>query len=72
MNLDLEEIIKWAIAAATCVAIAWAPVACSMHENNKIEAAVDKGVNPILARCAYSHGSTSAPACIVATAKEPK
>lgn len=66
--MDLEEIAKWVIAAIATVAVAWAPVSCTKHSNDKIESAIKSGIDPILARCAYSSGGgTSASAeCSVA------
>lgn len=54
MHIDLEDVIKWAIGAVAVVAIAWAPVSCSKNKMEKIQSAIESGIDPIEAKCAYS------------------
>lgn len=68
--MDWEDVSKWAIAAVTVVAVAWAPVACVRGTDAKIEEAIKSGVDPIKARCAYrsSAGGNSSSDVICAMA----
>jgi len=69
---EVTDVAKWAIVALAIVAIAWAPVSCVKDGNAKVQIAIEQGVDPIRARCAYAASGTSSPACIVAAAKEVK
>lgn len=56
MNIDWEEvrnIIAWIVAAMAVVLVAWAPVKCTMDSNERIAQAIESGVNPIDAQCAF-------------------
>lgn len=52
--MNYEALIGWGMAGLFCLGIAWAPVACTMSNNAKIEAAIQSGIEPMKARCAYS------------------
>lgn len=67
--MNLEEIIKFGIIALVVLGVAWAPVACTMSNNNKIETAIDKGVDPAIARCAYA-ADTNATFCALAVQRQ--
>ncbi|WP_370429333.1 hypothetical protein [Klebsiella aerogenes] len=44
--------------------------ACSIHEDNAISAAINKGINPIDAYCAYNGGDNHPKAqCVLRSAK---
>lgn len=66
--VEWNEVIGWITAGVVALGIAWAPVACTMSSNAKIEAAIQRGADPIKARCAFA-GSTDTAACAVAAAK---
>lgn len=66
---DLETIAGFIAMTIMVVGVAWAPVACNNSNNAKIEAAIENGVDPIKARCAYASGP-DATACAISAAKE--
>lgn len=61
---QVETVAGWIAATVMVVGVAWAPVSCNSNNNAKIEAAIERGVDPIKARCAFS--SSNEGACTVA------
>lgn len=57
-HVDWEEvrnIVGWIAGCAMVAAVIWAPVSCSKNNNEKMEAAIKAGSNPIDAACAFSN-----------------
>ena len=63
---QVETVAGWIAATAMVVGVAWAPVSCNSSNNAKIEAAIERGVDPIKARCAYSSGNYGTTCAIAA------
>lgn len=66
--MDWSDAARWITAAVVILGVAWAPVACTMNNNEKINAAIERGVDPIKARCAYA-SDPGAVTCAVVAAK---
>lgn len=65
----MSDWIGWIVFPAMVIGIAWAPVACTMNNNEKIQSAIERGINPIAASCAYSL-SADRIVCALATRRE--
>lgn len=70
MDFEFEDVFKWGIAAIVIIAVAWAPVSCSKNKSEKIQSAIESGIDPIQAKCAYggTAGSNSGSDVICAIA----
>lgn len=68
MNVDWDDVAKMLIGAVVVIAIAWAPVSCVRSTNDKIEAAIQNGTDPIIAACAFGSSNGSSTTCTVAAA----
>lgn len=66
--MEWNTIAGWATAGVVALGVVWAPVACTMNNNEKIATAIQGGADPIAARCAYS-ASPNAITCAVVAAK---
>lgn len=66
--VEWNVVVGWIAGAVVALGIAWAPVACTVNNNEKIDAAIQRGADPIKARCAYT-SNPSMVACAVAAAK---
>ncbi len=66
--MEWNTIAGWAIAGVVALGMVWAPVACTMSNNEKITSAIQSGTDPIVARCAYASAPDQA-ACAVAAAR---
>lgn len=69
VDVDLNFVAGSICASVAAIAIAWAPVACTSSNNAKIAEAVNRGVNPIEAKCAYSSAGSENVACAIMAAK---
>lgn len=66
--MDLNSIAGWTAAGIVALGVAWAPVACTMSNNEKIASAIQDGADPIVARCTYSENPNPV-LCAVAAVK---
>lgn len=67
MNPNEFRIALLAIVAVALVALS--PVACTMHRQRTIAAAVDSGADPIAMRCALEGDAGTNPMCVIAASK---
>lgn len=70
--MSYDEFIPWVIGAAVVLGVAWAPVACTVSNNTKIAAAVERGVDPLVARCAYAANPDRVQCGVIAAQKGAK
>lgn len=69
--MNCNDLLPWVFGCITALGLAWAPVSCTNLNNEKIEAAIKNGVDPIIAQCVYS-GSPDRAACAIATMQKTK
>lgn len=73
MNIDWEEVRNIAgfiSAAIAAVLIAWAPVSCSKYTDTMINEAIQKGIDPADARCAYQGDTQNSNTCALRAAQQ--
>lgn len=72
MNWDWEEarnMVAWVAACSMLAVVAWAPVSCTQQTNAKIEALIQKGVDPVAARCAIKGQEGYESTCAILASK---
>lgn len=64
--------IVWCFCALMAALVVTSPVACTVHTNNRISEAIEKGADPLEARCAMEMGNPSAVCIATAVRGERK
>lgn len=65
--MDWDIVGMWIAGFVTIVLVVALPAGCTIHRDNMVNKAIERGVDPIVAGCSY--GDNSGVTCALAAAK---
>lgn len=66
--MERNNLLAWVAGFTALVMVVALPVSCSVHSTNKLAEAIEKGADPIKARCAFNGSGSNGTTLVCAMA----